>query len=243
MLNAPLHLIVNADDFGYSPSVNRGIAEAHERGIVTSTSVMVRWAGAEDAGAYLRAHPSLKAGLHVDLGEWAYRSGDWIRLYHVVDTHDRDAVHAEVRRQLDQFRRMADMEPSHLDTHQHVHRREPARSVLRDLGEELGVPVRHESAGIRYCGEFYGQTAEGDALPDAISVENILRLLKTLGPGFTELACHPGLGRDRNTTYDRERADELEVLCAPRVRSVIEELGIQLCSFWDARRALLGVAP
>jgi predicted glycoside hydrolase/deacetylase ChbG (UPF0249 family) len=243
MASAPLHLIVNADDFGYSASVNRGIAETHERGIVTSTSVMVRWPGAAEAGAYLRTHPSLKAGLHVDLGEWAYRGGDWVPLYHVVDTHDRAALHAEVRRQLDQFRRMAAMEPSHLDTHQHVHQREPARSVLTEIGEELGLPVRHVTAGIRYCGEFYGQTAEGSALPDAISVQNILRLLRTLSPGFTELACHPGLGRDRNTMYDRERADELEVLCDPRVRSAVDELGIQLCSFCDARRALLGVAP
>jgi predicted glycoside hydrolase/deacetylase ChbG (UPF0249 family) len=242
MASAPLHLIVNADDFGYSPSVNRGVAEAHEGGIVTSTSVMVRWPGADDAGAYLRAHPSLKAGLHVDLGEWAHRRGDWVALYQVVDTHDRNAVHAEVRRQLDKFRKMAGMDPSHLDTHQHVHQREPARTVLRDIGEELGVPVRHVTASIRYCGEFYGQTAEGSPLPDAISVQNILRLLRTLSPGFTELACHPGLGGDRNTMYNRERAEELKVLCDARVRSAVDELGIQLCSFWDARRALLGVA-
>ncbi len=35
------HLIVNADDFGYSRGINRGIVEAHERGIVTSTTMMV----------------------------------------------------------------------------------------------------------------------------------------------------------------------------------------------------------
>ena len=39
-------VIVNADDFGQSAGINRGIVEAHERGIVTSASLMVRWPAA-----------------------------------------------------------------------------------------------------------------------------------------------------------------------------------------------------
>ena len=49
-------LIVNADDFGLSEGVNRGIAEAHEHGIVTSASLMVRGASAPAAAAYADAH-------------------------------------------------------------------------------------------------------------------------------------------------------------------------------------------
>ena len=45
-------VIINADDFGLSAGINRGIIEAHERGIVTSASLMVRWPAAE----YARAH-------------------------------------------------------------------------------------------------------------------------------------------------------------------------------------------
>ena len=66
-------LIVNADDFGLSAGVNQGIIEAHERGVVTSASLMVRWPAAVAAAAYARSHPQLAVGLHVDLGEWAYR--------------------------------------------------------------------------------------------------------------------------------------------------------------------------
>lgn len=47
------HLVVNADDFGLSPGVNRGVIEAHEAGIVTSASLMVRWPGAAEAAAAL----------------------------------------------------------------------------------------------------------------------------------------------------------------------------------------------
>ena len=51
-------LIVNADDFGLSAGVNRGIVEAHERGIVTSASLMVRRPAAREAADYARTHPA-----------------------------------------------------------------------------------------------------------------------------------------------------------------------------------------
>ena len=43
------YLIVNADDFGASRGINRGILEAHQRGILSSTSLMVNRAASEEA--------------------------------------------------------------------------------------------------------------------------------------------------------------------------------------------------
>ena len=82
------HLIVNADDFGQSSGINRGIIEAHEHGIVTSTSLMSRWPGAVEAAQYARTHPELSVGLHIDLGEWEYREGNWLAVYTVVPLDD-----------------------------------------------------------------------------------------------------------------------------------------------------------
>ena len=73
-------VIVNADDFGQSPGVNRGIIEAHQHGIVTSASLMVNWPAAAEAAAYGRAHADLSLGLHFDVGEWCYRNEKWIVL-------------------------------------------------------------------------------------------------------------------------------------------------------------------
>jgi predicted glycoside hydrolase/deacetylase ChbG (UPF0249 family) len=231
--SAERSLIVNADDFGLSEGVNRAVVEAHERGVVTSTSLMVRWPGAQDAAIYAASHRSLSVGLHVDLGEWAYRDGDWVALYEVVSLADKSAVRAEIERQVDAFHALTGCTPTHLDTHQHVHQREPARELLMDFGRSLRVPVRHFSAGIRYCGGFYGQTGEGDPLPDAITFENLLKLLDGLRPGYTELACHPGYALELDTMYREERAKELQVLCDPRTRAAIAERHIVLCSFRD----------
>jgi predicted glycoside hydrolase/deacetylase ChbG (UPF0249 family) len=239
------HLIVNADDFGFSPGVNRGIAEAHERGVVTSASLMVRWPAASAAAAYALAHPELSVGLHLDLGEWALRDGVWVPLYEVTPLDDPGALRAEAARQLGLFRRLIGRDPSHLDSHQHVHRGEPTRSVLGDMSAELGVPLRHVSTRARYCGAFYGQTGRGEPYPQGIGVDALVGLLSSLAPGLTELCCHPGAPEDvGDTPYRTERSIERETLCDPRVHAAIERLGIRLCSFDDpvVRADLFGEA-
>jgi chitin disaccharide deacetylase len=237
------YLIVNADDLGQSPGVTRGILRAHAQGIVTSASLMVRWPAAAEAVAAARDHPRLSLGLHVDLGEWACRDGNWVPRYEVVPPGDAAAVADEVARQLQSFRRLVSRDPTHLDSHQHIHLREPARSVLAEAARRLKVPLRHCCPAIRYCGDFYGQTGDGAPLPEAISVEGLLGILRRLGPGVTELACHPGDGDDLDTTYHAERAREVEVLCDARVRATLAAERIELGSFADVAALLRGTVP
>jgi predicted glycoside hydrolase/deacetylase ChbG (UPF0249 family) len=227
-------LIVHADDFGRSAAINRGIIAALEQGIVTSTSLMVRWPSSVDAAAYVRSRRDVDVGLHIDLGEWVYREGEWKPSYRVVAGTDVRAVDEEVERQLRSFQDLVGRNPTHLDSHQHAHRDEPARTVVIALGRRLGVAVRHFTPAVRYCGAFYGQTDEGEALPDAVSVDALVSILKRLPPGTTELCCHPGAG-DRETTYGRERDWESTSLRDPRVRETILGEGIRLCSFIDAQ--------
>jgi chitin disaccharide deacetylase len=225
------YLIVNADDFGQSHGVNAGIATAHRCGIVTSASLMVRWPAAPEAAAYAREHPSLSLGLHVDLGEKLFRTGEWVPLYTVVPLQDATAITAEARSQLDEFRRLIGRDPTHLDSHQHVHLREPVRTILMALAQHLGIPLRHCCPHVGYRGSFYGQTAEGVPLPNAISVDGLIHILETLPSGCTELGCHPAAGCDLDTMYRHERLEELRVLCDPRIQAAIKTEGIELRSF------------
>lgn len=223
-------LIVNADDLGLSDAVNAGIAAAHERGIVTSASLMVRQGAAPAAASYADAHPALAVGLHIDLGQWDYESGEWIVAYQRCPQDDEAAVEAECRAQLDGFRRLLNRDPTHLDSHQHTHMSEPVTSVVDRLAAELGVPLRARG-GIRYEGGFYGQTGKGEPFPDSISVESLLGILSSVPAGWTELGCHPGLGMREESSYGREREVEVQALCDPRVREAIETEGIELRSF------------
>ena len=150
-------LIVNADDLGLSEAVNTGVIEAHERGIVTSASLMVMGAAAPDAASHGRRPGGLALGLHVDLCHWEYEDDRWVAAYRRVDTGDRKAVAAELNAQLDRFRELLGADPTHIDSHQHVHLDEPAASVFRAVGVRLGVPVRRLTSHARYLGDFYGR--------------------------------------------------------------------------------------
>jgi predicted glycoside hydrolase/deacetylase ChbG (UPF0249 family) len=230
-MNEPKYLIVNADDFGQSSGVNRGIIETYERGIVTSASLMVRWPYAAQAAAYARGNPKLSLGIHFDLGEWTFRSGAWAPVYEVVPLDNAETVRKEVSDQLETFRRLTQSEPSHIDSHQHVHQREPMYSIILELAPKLAVPLRHYDRTVRYCGDFYGQTVEGSAIADRITVDGLIQIVAGLPSGCTELGCHPGFAGDLDTMYRDERAQEVTVLCDPRVRSALNSLNVKLCSF------------
>ncbi len=222
-------LVVNADDLGQSAGIGRGVMAAHRAGIVTAASLMVRWPHAEEAARMACGHPDLDLGLHVDTGEWRYDGSAWRPRYVVVSNEDESAVRAEARRQVARFRELVGRGPTHLDSHQHVHLSEPVRSVLVELAEELAVPLRCVTPGIRYRGDFYGQTGKGDPLPDAITVRSLLDVLSSLPPGVTELGCHPAAAPDAPSSYRSERVQELQVLCDPRVREAVVRHGIRLC--------------
>ncbi len=224
-------LIVNADDFGRSPGVNRGVIEAHEHGIVTAASLMIRWPAAAAAAAYVRNGGRLDLGLHVDLGEWTSRNGQWVAVYEVVPVDDEVAVRAEVERQLEAFRQLTGRDPSHLDSHQHVHREEPVRTALVAIARRLGVPLRAEHERIRHCGDFHGQDRTGRPVPGGVTVPGLLAILHTLPDGVTELGCHPGRGADHGSPYGAEREREVETLCHPAVRAALVAEALELASF------------
>jgi predicted glycoside hydrolase/deacetylase ChbG (UPF0249 family) len=233
---APRRVIVNADDFGQSHGVNEGIAAAHECGVVTSASLMVRWDAVGEASRYARGHADLSVGLHLDLGEWVFRDGSWVALYQVAPRDDAALLDAEIAGQLGRFRELMGRDPSHLDSHQHVHNAEPIRSLLEAIGSDLDVPVRSCNPEIVYSDRFYGQLLKGEPFPEGITPDRLIEILASLAPGITEIGCHPGLGTDIRSMYRTERAIEVDTLCDPRVRQAIDDLGIELCNFTAWRR-------
>ncbi|MCI0347384.1 MAG: ChbG/HpnK family deacetylase [Chloroflexi bacterium] len=189
---------------------------------------------AEEAAAYARVNHALGVGLHLDLAQWTYTSGTWVADYEVVPVDDAQAVTREIERQLDLFEVLVGRPPTHLDSHQHVHRSEPVRSALRAAGRRLGVPVRHLTPRIAYRGDFYGRTKFGEPLPEAVTADALIGILTDLPEGVSELCCHPATRGDVDPAYGSERVFELAALCDPRVLSTIAAAGIRTRSFVDA---------
>ena len=227
-------LIVNADDFGLSKGVNQGIIESHERGIVTSASLMVRGSFVIEAASYSRKNKRLSLGLHFDVYEWIFKDGNWIQLYEVVSADDASAVNNELSRQLEEFRNLVGRNPTHLDSHQHAHFSDPIQSALIRAGNDLDIPVRHFNQTVKFNGSFYGQNEKGVPYPQGISLESLSKIISGLPIGVTEIGCHPGFINDRlDSVYLIERYEEVKVLCDPSIRSKLDKESVQLISFSD----------
>ncbi|MBA3432474.1 MAG: ChbG/HpnK family deacetylase [Actinobacteria bacterium] len=226
-------LIVNADDFGYSEGVNRGILEAHEHGIVTSASLMSSRRAALQAAAYARHHDELDLGLHVDLRRWRVRWRPWS-----TGSERRlvAAVTRDVAEQLDRFRRLVGRDPTHLDSHHHRHRIESLRPVFTSVARELDIPLRQFDSLIGFRGDFYGQ-ADGRPNPEAITPRALVELLEDLPSGVTELCSHPGYTDGLKDWYRDERVQEVRTLCDPIVSEAIDRLGITLTTFRELAAA------
>ncbi len=219
------NLIINADDFGASTGINRGIIECHTRGVLTSTSLMVTGRAAREAAAMSRDHPALAVGLHWDV---------WGEDERAFDTRDLAAVRDEFRRQRDEFHRLLGRPPTHVDSHRHAHREEHLLPLFRELVAPLGVPLRGDDP-VRFVGGFYAQWEWLVTNLEYVSVPFLLRLLREeVGPGWTELSCHPGYrSPDFTSVYLAEREAEVRTLTDPRVRQALGELGIRLASYAD----------
>jgi predicted glycoside hydrolase/deacetylase ChbG (UPF0249 family) len=222
-------LIVNADDFGASRGINRGIAEAHHQGIVTSTSMMVTMPRAAEAAAMSRDLPELGVGLHAVLTSEDFRP--------LLDFGDADRCRAELLRQIDDFERLMNGPPTHLDAHHNIYRDPRLTPVFMAVASERCLPLR-EHSGVRYFPNFYGQWDGGETHLEQVGVEMLCEMLRAeLRTEVTELGCHPGyVDPQYLSSYSSEREAELRTLCDPRVRQVVAELGIQLINFADVER-------
>lgn len=217
------YCIVNADDFGLSRGITDGIIDAHQRGVVTSTSLMVNTPHSEDAVVLSRDVPTLSIGLHVNFtGEGSPP---------LVDLTDPDACRAELHRQFHRFREMTGTLPTHVDSHHNVHRDPLLRDSFLDLANTYNLPLRHEG-DVDCFGNFYGQW-DGETHPEQISVEMLTHMLETeFSEEITEICCHPGYATaDVDSIYFEEREMELRTLCDPRIQQAFVNLDIQLISF------------
>ncbi len=245
-------LIVNADDFGRTPGINAGIVEAHRRGIVTSATLMVNFAASAEAADLARETPSLGVGLHLALtGGKPTLPVD--QVLSLVDGHGllpgkpdglvgaRPAeILAEARAQLQRFRKLLGRNPTHFDSHHHAHRLPDVCEALITLSWETGLPVRHAAPWME---QRFRQ--EGIPTPNAFmesffdqgaTAEDLLKILCQVGPGVTELMCHPARVDDElraSSSYAEVRDREREILSHPETRAAVQSLGIRLVHFGD----------
>ena len=165
----PRNLIVNADDLGWTAGVNRGIAEAHRNGIVTSASLLANGQAFAEGVALARDAGGLGLGVHLNLND-----GPPVAPHESVPSLVNDAgefeggpdglllkiatrglslreVEVEWSAQISKVRD-AGIEPTHLDGHKHVHMLPGLFEIALRLAKRHGIGairVSHEASSLR----------------------------------------------------------------------------------------------
>ena len=157
-------LIVNADDLGLTPGVNRGILRGFQDGIVTSASLLVTGSAFEEAVALARQNPTLDIGLHLTLveeravlghkvlptlvdetGRFPRTSGEFFRRA-FLGRINWDEVKREIAAQIARFQKTG-LRLSHIDSHQHLHMFPPVFPIVRRLASGMDNVWIRNSAG------------------------------------------------------------------------------------------------
>ena len=203
------NLIVNADDLGWTEGVNRGIVEAHRRGLVTSSSLLANGRAFESAVAAAQSNPQLGIGVHLNLSDGPptapaeevhgllnegghLEEGPESLLLRIAS---RSLAVEEVEREWDaqiQKVRSAGIEPTHLDGHKHVQMLPGLFEIALRLAKKHGIRairVAHEESTLRSVLSSAGQRRTGVVLKQGVQA----RGLKLLAPDAREMAEHAGI--------------------------------------------------
>lgn len=142
-MSARKQLVVNADDFGFTPDVNEGIVEGHRHGILTATTLMANGEAFDDAVRLARLVPTLDIGCHLVL-----TGGKSLLTGKLLPSSVPQLVGALACREIRVFDEMAmqvrrivaaGLQPTHLDTHKHTHLAPPVLDAIARLGEEFNI--------------------------------------------------------------------------------------------------------
>jgi predicted glycoside hydrolase/deacetylase ChbG (UPF0249 family) len=153
-----VNIIVNADDFGLTQGMNRGIMDCFLAGSISSTTLLVNMPATEEAAGYARDHPSLGVGLHFNLtlgrpvsdpssvpslvgpdGCFPGRSSCEKRL--LKGSIKRSDIIREFRAQVERFEDLG-LKVTHIDSHQHVHLFPQVFDIVADYCLEHCIPMR-----------------------------------------------------------------------------------------------------
>lgn len=259
-LPMPRRLIVNADDYGLTPEVSRGIREAHLHGIVTSTTCMMNLpATAGEIAKALVEAPSLGLGVHLVLTagrpicapatipSLCAADGRFFKLAALqsrVDDVDPADAEREWRAQIEAFTATAGRPPTHLDSHHHSSYFSPTLfEVVLQLAREWGCGIRLPD-GAPGGPEFralldtsappHTDTLYTGFYAEGATAETLTAWIDDLPDGAHELMTHPGYcdaELESISSYARPRDRERMLLTDPSIRAALDRRGVRLITF------------
>ena len=165
-------LIINADDFGLHPLINKGIIKGHSEGIITSTSLMPSAPYFDEAVQLAKANPYLGVGIHLTLvggvkpacpsgvnslltadGVFAEDYTVFAKKWYTGSIKKNELI-KELETQIEKVL-AAGIKPTHIDSHQHMHVLPGIAGIVVRLCEKYGIKkIRMPGENIFWSGGF-----------------------------------------------------------------------------------------
>ncbi|WP_321993442.1 carbohydrate deacetylase [Clostridium butyricum] len=250
------HLIINADDFGYSKAVNLGIMESHINGVLTSTTLMANMPGVDHAVSLLKDMPNLCVGAHLTLtcgkpmlGEKVStlieENGYFFKLKDVenkVVQMDTNEIYEEWKTQI-RYLLKKGVNLSHIDSHHHVHTFKEHEEIIKVLSEEFNLPVRNCNNVLENKIRFldlcnYNPIRNMEEKYENVRIECFKLIEEIIKKNIqyenTEAMCHPAFLDSyllENSSFNIARIREVDILCDQLMRDLINKYEIKLCNY------------
>ena len=274
-------LIVTADDFGLTQSINEGILMASREGIVTNINLIPTGGAANDAIALIKYNKIPEIGVHLALtetrpvtsirlisslidGSGSFPGSRIAFLGKLFSGHiDMEHVKVELKSQMDKAAHSG-ARITNLSSHEHLHMIPEIFRVITGLAKEYGVRyVRvlkkeaivapfsmnkvFRSAVVDYFRPGMEKLLKRSALSTAdnflgfldsgaMGESVLLRMLKDIKEGVTELVAHPGFLDPEVLHHYRFHInceEELYALTGPKIKRAVADNGIKLCKYGD----------
>lgn len=242
-----MRLIVNADDFGLSESINSGIIEGYKEGIITSTTVMVNMPAFEHGVELAKQNSSLGVGVHLtftvgkpitsNLNLLTKDNGEFHSWKEIENFADTDEVYAEAKAQVEKLI-TAGIKPTHLDGHHHVHTFKKLRDTFFKLAKEYNLPVRISDAEYKEEAKKYGLKTIDKLVVEFFDNPNEKVLIDAFNEASEndclELMVHPGyMDEDtaKSTSYNYQRELELKELKRLKNSKIFTDMNVELINY------------
>jgi chitin disaccharide deacetylase len=241
-----MKLIVNADDFGYTPAVTYGIIDAYKNGIVTSTTMMCNSPFIDHAVELAKKNPGLGVGVHLvltsrspvreNVPSLVDMNGNFHHQSQIFEYAKEDDIEKEWTGQIERFL-ASGLKPTHLDSHHNVHGHPTAFTVAIRLATKYGLPIRNamneklDYGSVRtttfMLRQFYGEKATYETLEEQLKI--------VAGKQQTaEMNCHPGYIDEElqsQSSYLDIRNVEYSILTSERIKNLIRNLNIDFSTY------------
>lgn len=229
-----MKIVINNDDFGLSYGQVDGTLFGFEHGIITSTTVLCNRPdkyllyAAEQAKNVpemgLGVHLTLTNGIPMTLGKTIRNSeGKSIKKNEINQNIDPEEVYQEFKAQVENFIRIFNRKPDHVDSHQNIHWLDPIRPVTERICKEYQLECRGLNSRFIWQYNLYGMfTLENFEKAVAEAIKNQYTGL--------EINCHCAFVDEdlfKSTSYRHQRVEELELVCSKGMKDIFDKYGLE----------------